>query len=443
MSDNHGDTLRTVAWSETCPWLAIFRTFRLAISFRVLVLAAAAIFLTLSGWASLGLVFLEDKETAKREMPEWMGPAKGCPWHAIDAAVENRPKMPEVPNPLKAEPKLAPTAWQAVDPFFGSWLHLSRPLLEFRNFEMTLPNTACLLLCGLWSLAVWAFFGGAITRIAAVELACDERVGWGAAIRYACSKWRSYFFAPLFPLIGVAVIALLVALPTFVLIFLPKWLFTTYAGVLLAAPFWPLLLLAGFFMAILLLGLVFGWPLMWATISTEGMDSFDGIQRCYAYVFGRPLHYLFYAVVAAVFGWAGWLLVQNVAAGTIWLTNWAASWGCGGKEIQAIMDGGTDFWSTGGAAIILVFVGCVKLLAVGFIYGYFWTASTAIYFLLRHDVDATEMDEIYLDADASEPTYGLPPLKTDEAGAPVIEDDVPEVEPDDVGQPDEETGDQP
>ena len=82
-------------------------------------------------------------------------------------------------------------------------------------------------------------------------------------------------------------------------------------------------------MALLLLGLIFGWPLMWATISTEGTDSFDALSRTYAYVFQRPLRYLFYAVVAALLGWLGWLLVENFAAAVVWLALWAASWGSG------------------------------------------------------------------------------------------------------------------
>ena len=67
--------------------------------------------------------------------------------------------------------------------------------------------------------------------------------------------------------------------------------------------------LAGLLMALLLLGLLFGWPLMWGTISTEGTDSFDALSRSYAYLFQRPLHYLFYALVAAI-GWLGWILVR-------------------------------------------------------------------------------------------------------------------------------------
>ena len=68
------------------------------------------------------------------------------------------------------------------------------------GLHVTFGNTCCLICCGLWSLAIWAFFGAAITRIAAVQLAANERITWGAALRYACSKFFAYFFAPLFPL---------------------------------------------------------------------------------------------------------------------------------------------------------------------------------------------------------------------------------------------------
>jgi len=180
--------------------------------------------------------------------------------------------------------------------------------------------------------------------------------------------------------------------------------------------------------------------LMWATISAEGTDTFDALQRSYSYVFQRPLHYLFYVFVAAVLGWLGWLLVKTFAAAVVGLTYWAAGWACGGERIAAIADPNETLGALGGAgaAVIGFWVGCVKLLAVGFYYGYFWTATTAIYFLLRRDIDATEMDEVFLDADEDEQAYGLPPLGTDQAGAPAVEDEVPEVEPDDSQPPDQQ-----
>ena len=123
---------------------------------------------------------------------------------------------------------------------------------------------------------------------------------------------------------------------------------------------------------------------MWATISTEGTDSFDALSRSYAYVFQRPLHYLFYAFVAGLIGWLGWLLVENFAAGVIWMGYWAAGWGSGSERIGAIMGGSAELSGVGYAGTMLVhfFAGCVKLLAVGYLFSYFWTAAVAIYFLL-------------------------------------------------------------
>ena len=93
--------------------------------------------------------------------------------------------------------------------------------------------------------------------------------------------------------------------------------------------------------------------------------------------------------------------------------------------VAEIVDGSESLGALGGAgaSVIRFWAGCVKLLAVGFLYSYFWTASTAIYFLLRRDVDATEMDEVWL-PDQGEPAYDLPPIGIDERGAPVTDDDL-------------------
>jgi hypothetical protein len=177
----------------------------------------------------------------------------------------------------------------------------------------------------------------------------------------------------------------------------------------------------------MLLGLMFGWPLMWATISTEGTDSFDAISRSYAYVFQRPLRYLLYTVVAVVLGALGWLLVSNFAAGAIHLTYWAASWVVEGERFAEVLPwgaGGDSLVDRVGIGIVHFWCDCVKIVAAGFLYSFFWSASTAIYFLLRRDVDATEMDEVFQE-DQGEETYGLPSVEQDDTGAPVIKSDEP------------------
>jgi hypothetical protein len=172
---------------------------------------------------------------------------------------------------------------------------------------------------------------------------------------------------------------------------------------------------------------------MWPAISSEGSDCFDALSRSYQYVVERPLHYAFYAVVAILIGILGWLVVSNLAAGTIAMTCWAADWGtdssrwmavgseAGSRRMERLLSGEAETGVFGPAAVWLIrfWIGCVKLLAVGFFYSYFWTASTCIYLLLRRDADATEMDEVYLEED-EETAYGLPPIETDQAGAPVV-----------------------
>ncbi len=406
MLENEGGTLKRVAWSEICPCEILLRTFRLAISARVLILGAAGILLMYCGWAVIGSVF----SGAKESQTAWLGECRENPWQAaVEPGGGGGVDLSEV------------LPMGGGGPFLGSWANLSRPLWvvfpsPFGLHEgMEVSGLACAVFCGLWSLAVWSLFGAAITRIAAVQLAAGERVGLVGALRHSCRKWPAYFGAPLFPLIGCA----LAALPVCLLGILMK---VSFLAVLLAIV-WPLMLLAGLIMAILLLGLAFGWPLMWGTVSTEGTDAFDALSRSYAYVFQRPLRYLFYVIVAVIIGSLGWVIVDGFADGVIALTRWAAEWGHG-EESYAKLET---------APAIIGFWGeSVRLLANGYFFGYFWVASVAIYLLLRHDVDATEMDEVELDEDASEPTEELPPLATDVAGSPKVADEtIPEVEPDD------------
>ena len=59
----------------------------------------------------------------------------------------------------------------------------------------------------------------------------------------------------------------------------------------------------------------------------------------------------------------------------------------------------------------------MRLVALGFVYSYFWTASTAIYLLLRRDEDGTEIDDVHLDG---QPAHGLPVLEKDAAGVHIV-----------------------
>ncbi len=463
MLENEGVALRAIRWSEIFPWLSIAKSFRLAVTLRLLTFGAAAVLLTLLGWSAIAGLFSHEEtveingegvtkafppgleglaqnprvekngEKSTKTVPNssWTSEFPGqSPWQVIDHTVPNRPFGDLVPNP-----EMSATFgfdWRGMKirdrggPLFHTWALLSRPVWRILSIptpvagywftegeSMTAGDFLSLLLSAVWSLAVWAYFGAAISRVAAVQLASGEQVGWGAALRWARAKWLAYFSAPLLPMLGVA----LIVLPILVLGLLMKYDFLAAVAALI----WPLVLAGGAVMTILLAGVLLGWPLMWATISVEGTDSFDALNRTYSYVFQRPLRYLFYVIVASLIGWLGWIVVETFAASVIALASWAASWGAGSARIQELTVGSGDPSLAHAARAIIVFwSGWVKLLAIGYSFSYFGVASTAIYYLLRRDVDARETDEVFLDADASEQKFGLPKLEKDAAGAPEI-----------------------
>jgi len=411
-----------VLWRERLPWLILLRAFRPAVSMRMLLFSAAGLVVMIAGWRICWLMFdqvndpliqgikeslaaqvyeTENKEERQIVWPAW-------PWGKAHYEQLGREKEGVIGNAtvFKLDGGIvAGRVWQITLPFQFIF-----------HGQIGWGGLAFCLLCGLWSLAVWGLFGGAMTRSVAMQLTRQETIPWGQARNFAMRHWLNYFTAPLYPLLGVFLLAIPVAFLGLIA--------QLDIGALLAAVLWPLAMLAGLLMAMLLLGLFFGWPLMWGTVSVEANDAFDAFSRSYAYVYQRPLNYLFYAIVASVLGVLGYLLVGYFAEGVIHLTNWAASWGAGNERIAALTGQSTDLMITsvtGNYAVLLIglWAALVRLIAVGFSISYLWSAATAIYLLLRRDVDSAEMDEIQLE---QEERFGLPPLTTDEQGVPGVVD---------------------
>lgn len=433
-------------WRDSMPWLLLLRVTRIALDPRLLLLGAVGLILMIGGWWALGRIFGNTDNPAAQEAIRLLG---GGTWSLRAAAPSTATLQADVPGGISGASTvyLPGGRWLPLSPFIGSWHLLSRPFHHALNPGLDVVGFTYALLCGLWGIAVWSIFGASICRIAAVRLARDERVTLGAALKHAAAKYGSYFWAPVFPLTGVV----LVALPVAAL----GWLFRFDAGIMALSLLWPLCLFAGLLMTIFLVGLYFGWPLMWATISTEGTDSFDALSRTYAYVYQRPLHFAFYALVVTAVGWLAAIVVQMFAFGVVYLSLWSVSWTSGAWRIESIEAAlpqlGTEFeWfdprvlaltnvpteqpaevSTAGQiglSILAFWIGCVRFLALGFGIAYFWTASTGIYLLLRSSVDNTEVDAVFLEGEQSH--YGLPPLKRDAAGVPVVaeEESVAEAE---------------
>src|SRR5262249_33146039 len=177
----------------------------------------------------------------------------------------------------------------------------------------------------IWTLIVWAFFGGAITRIAAVQVTRQEKIGAAEAVRFTIKRYVSLVTAPLFPLVIVALLVVVM------MIFGLFHMIPGLGDIVVSGLFWWLPVLLGLVMAVVLVGLV-GWPLMSATISTEGTDTWEAVSRSYSYVFQAPWHYIFYSVMALVYGALVVFFVGFMGSFMVYLAKWGVSQGTWGSR---------------------------------------------------------------------------------------------------------------
>jgi len=264
----------------------------------------------------------------------------------------------------------------------------------------------------IW-LVVWAVAGGAICRIAALHATRDEKISLREAVKFSLTKFVSFLTAPLIPLILIAGIG-----------------FITFAGgaigavpvvgQLLAGVLWFLALLAGFVMALVVIGAAAGTHLMYPTIATEGSDAFDAISRSFSYIYSRPWRLGWYLLVSVVYGTICLLFVKFLAFVLLRLAHAAAGLGMnidGASKLATYgkLDAiwGAPAWGVslfgrfghvplGGAELIAailiaIFVFLVIGTVVAFAASFFFSASTLMYLLLRREVDATDLEDVYVE----------------------------------------------
>jgi hypothetical protein len=266
-------------------------------------------------------------------------------------------------------------------------------------------------LFSLLFLTLWAIFGGAIARIAAVHVARDEKLSVRAALQFSIGKFLSFVSAPLIPLVIVLAVGLLPLLAG-VLQSIP---FVGPVFNILIAALFVLLLAAGFVMTLVLLGTFGGLNLMYPTIAVEGSDSFDAISRSFSYVYARPWRMLFYTLVALIYGALTYLFVRLFIHLMLALTHafvdagswadapsgsplWQTMWPGPGARLSYDIDFLSLRWDQDIAASLVAFwvylvVGTLGAYAISF----YFSANTIIYYLMRQEVDATELDDVYLD----------------------------------------------
>ena len=273
-----------------------------------------------------------------------------------------------------------------------------------------------------------------------MQFARDERITHRQALRYAWEKRDALFFAPCVPIAFLAVVALGIMLIG-VVIRLPVF-------DILSAVLFPLSMFLGCLITWIAIGLAVGGSLFWPAVATDGVGAFDAFGRAFAYTLPRPWKTIQYAIITLIYAGFCCVFVNLFIFVTLWMTraltgiggSWFGAWPrTGGSKMDVL-------WPTGGNTLYTwptdvswyeypaaIFVGLTVLLVLGilwsFLASFFFSSSTIGYFLLRRDVDGTDLSEIHwedYDSDdlgleattpAPQPTGGDIPLPTITEGA--------------------------
>jgi len=433
MADD-GVTLREINWREAFGFTNLFRGFRIAVHPSKLVLALIALACLWCGGLVLDVVWPRSYQVTPQERSALHATETG---RALDSDIDARVRSYLRDLGARGENTEAPDRerYGVFDTFFdyevgraNSVLMAPTALLRGAVFESIWEFIAVgpvwlwthhwvfALIYTAWFLLIWSVFGGAISRIAAVHVARDEKISVRQALMFSVGKVLSFVFAPVIPVLIVLGIGVTIALASTVLLHIP------WAGPILAGLFFFLALLGGFIITLVILGTIGGFNLMYPTVAVEGSDSFDAISRSFSYVFARPWRMLWYTIVAVVYGAICYLFVRFFVYLVLATTWFFMSWFLGAQHAPPADKSPADVWPRiwsqpvdplaslrwgpdydhlkGTEAVAAGLIVWWTYLIIGLIGAYaisfYFSANTIIYYLMRREVDATEMGDVYV-----------------------------------------------
>ncbi|MEO1993175.1 MAG: hypothetical protein ABGW78_14645 [Pirellulales bacterium] len=374
--------VNSIQWSEALPWWLLFRGAGAAFAPSVILLASLGALATWAGWSvtnNLGLV----PESVTNSIP--VEQAEVIPEDTQDLLKTDGLSLSARTLPaLQEGVKVLSTAG------FDVVRLVSLPFMPSSSLSVAVGALIRL----SWFVLVWSIFGTAISRHVALSFVGEETPGLIGGLRYGSQKWLSSFSAVCFIFIGIIVLSIPGALLGL--------LMRMDIGLAIAGAVWPIVLLGAVVLAILVIGMVVAWPLMIATIGVEQGDSFQAISTSFSYFYQRPLHVAFYGFIAFVVALPVFAAAGVLAETTGTLALWAASFGMGHDRTVVVLDGIRECVSgqcgqPWGMQAIAFWTRGLEWLLGSFGWGYFWSIATAAYFLLRQDVDGTELDEVVVD----------------------------------------------
>lgn len=405
-------TIRAVDFRAVFPFLHLFRAFRVAIHPSKLLLALAMILLVYG--VGRGMDRLWPREHSYGPQPEYLQVLPERAGSALITTVKSGPFDVFMRHQLT---QLHLVSLSAINLDLGGVSRDGTPstgvIGGLYSFAFVGPgwgfrqHPVFSTLFGAVLLLAWSLFGGAIARIAAVHVARDEKISVRSALRFSTGKLLSFLCAPVILALFIGFLGLVIAVANLVF-------YVPFAGPIAAGAMFVFVLAAAFVMTLALFGTVGGSGLMYPTIAVEGSDSFDAISRSFSYFFARPWLLLGYTLVSLVYGaitywfvklflfvmlvlmrtFQMWMLTDSREADYVlffpapdpFSLSYSVPWDRMDSVGLKIGAGLVSFW-------YYLLVGLLGAYAVSF----YFSASTIIYTLLRRDVDATELEDVYLE----------------------------------------------
>ncbi len=461
---NSSQTFDRLDWSDLAPWTLIFRSLTTTFSVAVLVFALIGVVATPMGWIVSETIFIGSPEYLNNNpiLAELVELNRSPHQGLFRATASKHDKLSLLGVDLSG-PRLV--FEQLIKPFYAIFGG-TNSAREFLYYAFG----------SVWSLVVWSFAGLGIARISLLRFTRNERAGLDDAFEYAFDYFRTCCTAMLMPFGLVA----LLCIPMFLIGLILGFDFGVFVtgifwfivlglalllGILLLGMMvsWPLVITSVaaegqnsfdaitrafayafqrpvhyFFYA--MIAIVFGgvcWLFavqftesvirlsFWSTASGANLiqenriNTVKGDVSSYSDFFlkSRMLNRFqsekIVEPVVTTDNQDGRAITKTMDPDVANLTIEPAS----PTENELIREPST--YLVNGRKLIEFWTGFARTIAAAFLHGLFWCMASAIYLLLRKDVDQTAMDEIFLIDERR--TYDLPPLKSDEHGIPQVQ----------------------
>src|SRR4051812_19191661 len=199
---DEAQTIRSINWRDVFPFTNLFKAFPVAVHPSKLVLALTALLLIYAGGRALDGLWLDEPLVHLGEGP---GTIDGRSGATLDFPTDADRVAAEKGKPRGIFITFFDYEIQQVNTIAAAVLSgnlIGGDVAAISNFVVTGPawllvfHPLYFFLFVVWFLIIWSIFGGAISRIAAVHVARDEKISVRHAVRFSGNKLLSFVFAP-------------------------------------------------------------------------------------------------------------------------------------------------------------------------------------------------------------------------------------------------------